>query len=173
MEYSEKVLEHFKKPSNYGRMKNPDAIGKVGNIVCGDVMWLYIKVGKSTNGRGKGEDFIKDIKFETFGCVAAIASSSVITDLAKGRTLKEALKISKEDVLKSLKGLPPIKVHCSFLSVDALFDAIYNYLKANKKLIPRNLEKNHSKTQKENDLIKEKYKKWIKLEEEIYKTGKI
>jgi len=84
MVYSEKVLEHFKKPSNYGRMKNPDAIGKVGNIVCGDVMWLYIKVGKSK----KNEDFIKDIKFETFGCVAAIASSSVITDLAKGKTLK-------------------------------------------------------------------------------------
>jgi len=77
--YTKKVIEYFKKPHNYGRMKNPDGIGKVGNIVCGDVMWLYIKVGKDE----KGKEIIKDIKFETFGCVAAIATSSVITDLAK------------------------------------------------------------------------------------------
>lgn len=121
--YTEKVMETFKNPHNYGRMKNPDGVGKVGNPVCGDVMWLYIKVAQNK----KKEEFIKDIKFETFGCVAAISTSSIITDLVKGKTIKEALKVTKDDVVKSLGGLPKIKYHCSILAVDALKEAIKNY----------------------------------------------
>ncbi len=127
--YTKKVLDLFKKPHNYGRMKNPDGLGKVGNPVCGDVMWLYIKVSKNR----KGEEIIKDVKFETFGCVAAIATSSIITDLVIGKTIKEALKVKKDDVIKSLGGLPKIKYHCSVLAVDALHKAIEDYLVKNKK----------------------------------------
>ena len=96
--YSDKVMEYFRNPHNYGSMENPDAIGKVGNIVCGDVMWLYLKVEK---------DVIKDIKFETFGCTAAIATSSMITDLAKGKTLEDALEITNNRVADSLGQLEP------------------------------------------------------------------
>jgi len=106
-----------------GSMKNPDGVGKVGNPVCGDVMWMYIKVGKNSQGK----EFIKDIKFQTFGCVAAISTSSMITDLAKGKTLEQALKITSRDVAKALKGLPPIKLHCSKLASDALRAAIQDY----------------------------------------------
>lgn len=155
--YTQKTLKHFKKPHNYGKIKNPDGIGKVGNIVCGDVMWLYIKVAKNK----KGEEVIKDIKFETFGCVAAIATSSVITDLAKGKTIKDALKITREKVVNSLGGLPPIKIHCSVLAIDALAEAIYDYLSKNKKKIPTNLEKQHQRIEKERKLIKEKYKDFV------------
>lgn len=122
--YTPKVMEVFKNPHNYGRIKNADGVGTVGNPVCGDVMKLYIKVGKG--------GVIKDIKFETFGCVAAISTSSIITDLVKGKTIKEALKISKDDVVKSLGGLPKIKYHCSVLAVDALHEAIKDYNAKNK-----------------------------------------
>lgn len=118
--YTSQVLDLFKNPHNYGRMKNPDGIGKVGNPKCGDVMWLYIKVDK--------KEVIKDIKFETFGCVAAISTSSIITDLAKGKTIKKALKITKDNVVDSLGGLPKIKFHCSVLAIDALKKAIDDYL---------------------------------------------
>jgi len=121
--YTKKVFECFNNPKNYGRMKNPDGVGKVGNPVCGDVMWLYIKVGKNK----KGEEIISDIKFETFGCVAAIATSSILTQLAKGKTLKEAVKIDKKKIIDSLGGLPPIKIHCSVLAASALNKAIENY----------------------------------------------
>jgi len=115
--YTKKVIQHFKNPHNYGKMKNPSAVGKVGNLKCGDVMYLYIKVEK---------DIIKDIKFETFGCAAAIATSSVVTDLAKGKTIKQALRITPHQVVKELGELPPIKIHCSLLAIDALKDAIKN-----------------------------------------------
>jgi nitrogen fixation NifU-like protein len=118
--YSEKVMELFKKPHNLGRMKNPDGVGKVGNPLCGDVMYIYIKVK---------DNILKDIKFETFGCAAAIATSSMITDLAKGKTLEEALKITRENVAQEVGGLPPIKLHCSNLAADALHEAIKDYLK--------------------------------------------
>ena len=121
--YTPKVMETFKNPHNYGKIKNASGIGKVGNIVCGDVMWLYIKVAKNK----KKEDFIKDIKFETFGCVAAISTSSIITDLVKGKSIAEALKITKDDIVKTLGGLPKIKYHCSILAIDALKEAIKNY----------------------------------------------
>lgn len=121
--YSEKVMDHFKNPRNMGGMKDPDGVGKVGNPICGDVMWVFIKVDGSN-----GEERIKDIKFQTFGCVAAIATSSMTTELARGKTLEEALEVSNSDVAEALKGLPPIKMHCSNLAADALHAAIQDYL---------------------------------------------
>lgn len=121
--YNKKIMKHFEHPHNMGEIKNADGIGKVGNPVCGDVMQLELKVSKNKNN----EEFIEDIKFKTFGCAAAIATSSMVTDLAKGKTLDEAYKIEKEDVSKSLGGLPPIKQHCSNLSADALRKAIDDY----------------------------------------------
>ena len=118
MEYSKNVMEHFLHPKNMGEMKDPDGEGQVGNIVCGDIMKVQIKVEN---------DRIKDIKFKTLGCAAAIASSSVLTELAKGRTLAEASNISQQDVVKALKGLPAVKVHCSVLAQDALKKAIEDY----------------------------------------------
>lgn len=132
---------------------------------CGDVMWLYIKVGKDKKGR----EMIKDISFETFGCVAAIATSSVITDLAKGKTIEEAIKIDREKIVGSLGGLPPIKIHCSVLAASALSEAIYDYLSKNKKAIPKELEEKHQGLEKEKKEIQEKYKEWIKLEEKMHK----
>ena len=123
MSYSQKVLEHFKNPRNQGSMKNPDAVGKEGNPVCGDVMKMYLKIGRKKSG----EEFIEDIKFETLGCAAAIAVSSALTEIAKGKTLDEALKLKKDDIVEELGGLPAPKVHCSMLGVDALHKAIKNY----------------------------------------------
>lgn len=116
--YSKKVLEHFKKPHNVGKIEDADGIGTVGNRACGDVMKLYIKVK---------DNKIVDIKFETAGCAAAIATSSIITDLAKGKTIEEALKITKDNIVEELEGLPPMKVHCSLLAIDALHAAIKDY----------------------------------------------
>jgi len=129
--YTQKVIDCFNNPKNYGQMKDPDGVGRVGNPICGDVMWLYIKVGKNK----KGQEIIKDIKFETFGCVAAIATSTILTQMAKGKTFKEALKIDKQKIIKSLGGLPPIKIHCSVLAASALNKAIedYNFRKESKK----------------------------------------
>lgn len=123
MLYSKKVIEHFTRPHNQGKIKNADGIGTVGNPICGDIMKLYIKVSKNK----KGDKFIDDIKFETLGCGAAIATSSMITDLAKGKTLDEAEKITRQDVAEELEGLPPIKMHCSNLAADALHKAIEDY----------------------------------------------
>ena len=120
-------MEHFKNPRNMGEMKDADAIGEFGNPICGDLMHIYIKV-KEENGK----ELIDNISFQTFGCAAAIATSSMITELAKGKTLEEASKISRDDVAESLDGLPPIKLHCSNLAADALKDAIKKY-RENKK----------------------------------------
>ncbi|MCX8147211.1 MAG: iron-sulfur cluster assembly scaffold protein [Candidatus Woesearchaeota archaeon] len=121
--YSKKVIEHFKHPRNVGIIKDADGIGTVGNPICGDMMTIYIKVKKDKDGKER----IKDIKFKTFGCVAAIATSSMITELAKGKTLKEAMKITRDDVSNSLGSLPPLKMHCSNLAADALHEALRNY----------------------------------------------
>lgn len=121
--YTKKVMEHFTSPKNMGEIKNADGIGTVGNPVCGDLMTIYIKVK---------DNKIKDIKFKTFGCGAAIATSSMITELAKGKTLDEAKKITRNDVAKNLGGLPPVKMHCSNLAADALKKAIENYLEKKK-----------------------------------------
>ncbi|MFA6022587.1 MAG: iron-sulfur cluster assembly scaffold protein [Candidatus Pacearchaeota archaeon] len=128
VEYNKKVKEHFMHPRNVGEIKNADGVGEVGNPTCGDVMHVFIKVAKK-KFKGKEKEYIKNIKFKTLGCGAAIATSSMITELAKGKTLEEAEKITRDDIAKSLQGLPPIKMHCSNLAADALRKAIKNYKK--------------------------------------------
>ena len=138
--YSEKVIEHFTNPRNAGEIKNPDGVGLAGNPVCGDVMKIYIKIKKEDN-----KEIIEDIKFETMGCAAAIATSSMVTEIAKGKTLDEAMKITRSDVSEALDGLPKVKMHCSNLAADALNEAIYDYLSKNNMEIPEELESRHEK----------------------------
>jgi len=142
--YSRKVLEVFKHPRNIGEMKNPDGLGKVGNILCGDLMWMYLRIAKNA----KGEEYIRDIKVKTFGCVAAVATSSLLTEMAKGKTIKQALAIDKAVIVKRLGGLPPIKVHCSVLSSDALKEAVYDYYRKRGRKIPNELQLAHEHNEK-------------------------
>ncbi len=121
--YSDKVLEHFKNPRNVGEFDNPDGVGVEGNPVCGDLMEIQIKVDNN---------IITDVRFKTFGCGSAIATSSMVTEMAKGRTLEEALEITRENVAEELGGLPPQKMHCSNLAADALHKAIQNYIETQK-----------------------------------------
>jgi len=123
-QYSEKVMDHFKNPRNVGEIPDADGIGNVGNPVCGDIMRLYIKVEGN---------IIVDAKFKTFGCGAAIATSSMVTEIVKGKTIEEALKVSNSAVAEALGGLPRIKMHCSVLAEEALKSAIDDYLKKTKK----------------------------------------
>ncbi|MCX6090483.1 MAG: Fe-S cluster assembly scaffold protein NifU [Candidatus Atribacteria bacterium] len=116
--YSEKVCEHFRNPRNVGNIENADGVGKVGNPTCGDVMVMYLKID---------DDVITDAKFETFGCAAAIATSSMSTELIIGKTVDEALRITNKTVAEALDGLPPIKMHCSVLAEDAIKAAIDDY----------------------------------------------
>ena len=137
--YSKKVMDHFTNPRNVGSMENPDGYGKVGNPVCGDLMEIYIKVK---------DDVITDIKFKTFGCGSAIATSSMVTELAKGMGVDEAMKITRNDVADELDGLPPQKMHCSNLAADALHEAIKDYKskkesKEGKDNIPRKDDPDH------------------------------
>ncbi len=122
--YTEKVKDHFFHPRNVGEIPDADGVGTVGNPTCGDVMTMYIKVK---------DDHIIDIKFKTYGCAAAIASSSIATELVKGKTIKEALELTRDDVAKELGGLPAIKMHCSNLASDALREAIKDYKEKHKK----------------------------------------
>jgi nitrogen fixation NifU-like protein len=122
--YSKKVMDHFRNPRNIGEIKDADGVGSVGNPVCGDLMTIYIKVK---------DNRIQNIKFKTFGCAAAIATSSMITELAKGKTLNEAMKITRDNVADKLDGLPVIKLHCSNLAADALHKAIKDYKSKMKK----------------------------------------
>lgn len=122
--YSKKVMDHFMSPRNVGEIKDADGIGEVGNPVCGDMMTFYIKVK---------DNKLDDVKFKTFGCGAAIAVSSMVSEMAKGKTLDEALKISNKNVAKELGGLPKNKLHCSNLGADALHKAIENYQNKQKK----------------------------------------
>ncbi len=145
--YNEKVFEHFRNPRNFGQIKNPDGIGKAGNLRCGDVMHIFIKIKN---------DKIAEIKFKTLGCAAAIATSSMLTDLTKGKTIAEALKIKEQGIVEGLGGLPPIKIHCSLLAVKALKEAIYDYLSKNKKEIPAELEEAHQRAKKEVEVAEEK-----------------
>ncbi len=117
--YSEKVMDHFRNPRNVGEMENPDGIGRVGNPICGDVMELYIKIR---------DGIIVDAKFKTFGCGAAIATSSMVTEMVKGKGIEEALKISNKAVAEALDGLPAAKMHCSSLGEEALKSAIADYM---------------------------------------------
>ena len=121
--YSERALKEFRHPKNIGEIKKPDGLGKVGNPMCGDMLWTYIKVGKNK----KGKEIITDIKVKTFGCLAAISTSSIMTTMAKGITIEDALKINKEKIAKELDGLPPNKMHCSVLAMDGLKRAIEDY----------------------------------------------
>jgi nitrogen fixation NifU-like protein len=121
--YSQKVMEHFKNPRNMGEIPDADGVGTVGNPVCGDLMTIYIKVK---------DNRLEDIKFKTFGCGSAIATSSMITELAKGKTLEEGMKITRGNVADELGGLPPVKMHCSNLAADALHAAIEDYYRKQK-----------------------------------------
>ncbi len=118
LQYTPKTMEYFKNMKNMGRIENADGIGKVGNPICGDVMWIYIKIDD-----GK----ITDCKFETFGCVAAIATSSLATDLVKGKTIEEALEVTNKRIVEILGGLPKEKLHCSLLAEDGIKAAIEDY----------------------------------------------
>ncbi|MFX0200546.1 MAG: Fe-S cluster assembly scaffold protein NifU [Candidatus Hodarchaeota archaeon] len=127
--YSKKVMENFMNPKNMGEIPDADGIGKVGNPKCGDLMWVYIKVGKNE----KGEEIIDDVKVKTFGCAAAIATSSMATQMAMGKTLDEAMGLTRKDVAEELGGLPPVKMHCSNLAADGLHKAIQDYRKKRSK----------------------------------------
>ena len=116
--YSEKVMDHFRNPRNVGEIEDADGAGEIGNASCGDIMKIYIKVE---------EDVIKDVKFQTFGCGSAIATSSMVTEMVMGKTLEEAESVTNKAVAEALDGLPPTKMHCSNLAADALHDAIKNY----------------------------------------------
>jgi nitrogen fixation NifU-like protein len=130
--YSKKVLKHFLHPKFFGKIKNADGIGKAGNPLCGDVMELYIKIkNQKSKIKNSNERIIKDIRFHTTGCAAAIASSDMICEMVKGKKIKDALKIKFEDIIKKLGKLPPVKVHCSVLATQALKSAIDNYNKKN------------------------------------------
>ncbi|AKB81410.1 scaffold protein [Methanosarcina barkeri 3] len=120
MDYSLKVMDHFSNPRNMGSIEDSDGVGEVGNAKCGDIMKIYLKVEN---------DRISDVKFQTFGCGAAIASSSMATEMIKGKTLEEAWKLSNKAVAEALDGLPPIKMHCSMLAEEAIHEAINDYLK--------------------------------------------
>jgi nitrogen fixation NifU-like protein len=125
-QYSKQVMDHFYHPRNMGEIAEADGIGEVGNLRCGDVMYVYIKV-KSQRVKGKTEEYIEDIKFKTLGCAAAIASSSMMTELVKGKTLKEAMKVSRDDINEALGILPKQKYHCSILSAEGIHKAIEDY----------------------------------------------
>lgn len=122
--YSKKVLEHVRHPRNMGEIKHPDGMATVGNAICGDIMRLYVKIDKKD-----GKEYIKDAKFQTLGCGAALATSSIITTMVKGKPLDEAEKITNKAVAEALGGLPLVKMHCSVLAADALKKAIENYRK--------------------------------------------
>lgn len=123
MQYSDIVMDHFKNPRNQGEIKDADGIGEVGNPVCGDMMKIYLRVGKNE----QGQEIVEDVKFQTLGCGAAIASSSMLTEMAKGLTLEEAQKITREQIAKKLGGLPKEKIHCSILAGEGLKKAIAQY----------------------------------------------
>lgn len=123
MEYSEKVLDHFLNPRNVGEIKDANGIGQVGNQKCGDIMKIYLKINDN--------DIIEDVKFQTFGCGAAIATSSIATELIKGKSIKEAMTLTNKAVVEALDGLPPVKLHCSVLAEEAVKEAVNNFLKEN------------------------------------------
>jgi len=138
--YSDKVIEHFQSPRNMGEIEGADAIGKVGNPVCGDMMWISIKVEADHEGR----EILSDIRFKTFGCVAAIATSSMVTELAKGKTLDEALTLTRQDVSNALGTLPPVKEHCSNLAAEGLHKAIREYLRSKGRITDEEMPEEHS-----------------------------
>ncbi len=164
--YSKEIVNHFRNPRNVGRIRKANGIGKAGNLLCGDLMKLYLNVGLSK----KGLKVIKDIKFETFGCIVAISNSSMLTTMVKGRTIEEAAAITKDDLVQKLgKPLPQIKLHCSLLAVDALHEAIYDYYAKAQLPIPEELEKEHQRIQKSLHTIEERHKEFVEFEEKLLK----
>jgi len=129
--YNDQVMKHFYSSHNMGDIEYPDAEAVVGNPVCGDVMKMMLKIAKRTV-KGKEEEFIEDVKFKTLGCGAAIATSSVVTDLVKGKSLSDAIKVKNTDVVEALGGIPKAKIHCSILAEEAIHDALSNYQKKKK-----------------------------------------
>jgi len=158
--YSKEIMKHFKSPRNVGIIKNADGIGKAGNILCGDTMKIYIRVKN---------DRIADIKSQCMGCVVAIANTSLLTTMVKGKKLSEALKITKDDILKRFGKVPAIKIHCSVLAIDALSEAIYNYYKRNNLPISEELENRHKRIKQTFENIEKRYKDFVKFEEKILK----
>ncbi|MDP2664016.1 MAG: iron-sulfur cluster assembly scaffold protein [bacterium] len=165
--YSKEIMKHFKHPQNVGKMKNPSAVGKVGNLRCGDIMYLYLKVEKDKKGR----EMIKDVKFETYGCTVAIANTSLLTTMIKGKTMEQAMKITKEDLIKKFGNVPFVKVHCSMLAVDALNEAVYDYYLKNKKKITKELQKKHKMAEKVGEEIGKRHKELVELEENLHKNN--
>ena len=123
MLYSEKVMDHLAHPRNVGEMENADAIGEVGNMKCGDIMKIYLKIDEN--------EVIQDVKFQTFGCGAAVATSSMATEMIKGKTVEEAMKLTNAAVAEALDGLPPAKIHCSLLAEEAIHAALWDYAEKN------------------------------------------
>jgi nitrogen fixation NifU-like protein len=165
--YPKEVIKHFRNPKNLGRIKSPDAVGEAGNLLCGDVMRIYLKI-KEKNGK----KIISDVRGEVFGCIVAIANTSMLTTMVKGRSLEEALKIDKEELIKKLGGrekIPPFKIHCSILAADALHEAIYNYYKQNNLQIPKQLEVEHERIQKTIKEIEKRHKEYLELERGLMK----
>ncbi|MCM1122043.1 MAG: Fe-S cluster assembly scaffold protein NifU [Eubacterium sp.] len=121
--YSEKVMDHFNHPRNVGEMENPSGVGTVGNAKCGDIMRMYLDIDE--------QGVIQDVKFKTFGCGAAVATSSMATELVKGKTVQEALQVTNKAVMEALDGLPPVKVHCSLLAEEAIHAALWDYAQKN------------------------------------------
>ncbi len=139
--YSKEVMDHFMNPRNVGEIKEADAVGEAGNTRCGDLMWVYLRVGKGADGA----ESIDDIKFKTLGCAAAIATSSKATELAKGKSLEDALAITNGDIAASLGGLPPVKMHCSVLAADAIKEAVYDYYRKHGRPVSEQLESDHKR----------------------------
>ncbi len=131
--YSERVMDHFKNPRNLGEIENADGVGTVGNPNCGDVMRIFIKVrSKKSKVKNKEEEYIFDIKFQTLGCGAAIASSSIATELVKGKSIKEALKLTSKQIAEQMGKFPPAKYHCSILAEEGIRSAIKDYRRKSK-----------------------------------------
>jgi len=151
--YTKEVMDHFMNPRNVGEIKDADGVGEAGNLRCGDLMWVYLRMGKTMGGK----DSIEDIKFKTLGCAAAIATSSKATELAKGRTIEEALAITNGDIAGSLGGLPPVKMHCSVLAADAIKEALYDYLKRQGKPISESLVIDHKRISADRLATEEKH----------------
>ena len=135
MQYSEKVMDHFSNPRNVGEIDNADGVGTVGNAKCGDIMKIYLKIDEN--------DIITDCKFKTFGCGAAIATSSMATELIKGKSVSEALKLTNSVVVEALEGLPPVKVHCSVLAEEAVKSAVADYYTKIGRPVDFEIEKDH------------------------------
>lgn len=167
MLYSKEIMKHFRKPQNVGKLKNPDGLGRAGNKICGDLMYLYLKIKRNR----KGVEIISDIKYETYGCVVAIANTSLLSTMIKGKTLEAAAKITKEDLIKKFKQVPFVKIHCSLLAVDALSEAIYDYFLKQGRPISAELQAKHERIQKEEKEIEHRHKGLVELEEELHKEN--